>query len=256
MRFLSPIVTRAIRRIALTAFASTFAAPVLAAQTPTGSVAGTVIDADGRGIPEVEIIIVETKTSIRSDSVGKFLLASLNAGDRELRVRRLAYAPVEVTVHVEPKDTIDVTITLTVVAQTLNAVLVHEDVAHVRIMRQFEERRKRGFGHFITRREIEDRHPLLLSDMMRRVPGTLLAPAAGGRSVLRFSRALIGGSRDCPPQYWVDGVMVYGFNIDDIMPSDIEGIELYSGASVIPPEFNNPRSTVACGLVVIWTRVP
>ena len=231
-------------------------APVLAAQTPTGSVAGTVIDSDGKPIPDVEIIVVETKTSIRSDSVGKFLLASLEAGDRALRVRRLAYAPVAVTVHVEPKDTIDVTITLTVVAQTLNAVLVHEDVAHVRIMRQFEERRKQGFGHFITRREIEDRHPLLLSDMMRRIPGAMLRPAAGGRSVLRFSRALIGGTRDCPPQYWVDGVMVSGFNIDDIMPSDIEGVELYSGVSVIPPEFNNPRSTVACGLVVIWTRVP
>ena len=160
-------------------------------------------------------------------------------------------------VHVEPKDTIDVTITLTVVAQTLNAVLVHEDVAHVRIMRQFEERRKRGFGHFITRRQIEDRHPLQMSDMMRLVPGTMLRPAGpGGRSVLRFSRALIGGTRDCPPQYWVDGVMVYGFNIDDIMPSDIEGVEIYSGVSVVPPEFNNPRSTVACGLVVIWTRVP
>jgi hypothetical protein len=233
-----------------------FATPSLVAQRAPGSVAGTVIDSDGRVIPDVEVIVVDTKTSIRSDSVGKFFLAALDAGDRELRVRRLAYAPVTVIVQVEPKDTIDVTITLTVVAQKLNAVLVHEDVTHVRLMRQFEERRKRGFGHFITRREIEDRHPLLLSDMMRRVPGTMLTPAAGGRSVLRFSRALIGGTRDCPPQYWLDGVMVYGFNIDDIMPSDIEGIELYSGASVVPPEFNNPRSTVACGLVVIWTRVP
>jgi hypothetical protein len=50
--------------------------------------------------------------------------------------------------------------------------------------------------------------------------------------------------------------MVSGFNIDDMMPGDVEGIELYAGPSVVPPQFNNPRSSVNCGLVLIWTRVP
>jgi hypothetical protein len=67
---------------------------------------------------------------------------------------------------------------------------------------------------------------------------------------------MMGGGRDCPPQYWIDGVMVSGFNIDDMMPGDVEGIELYAGPSVVPPQFNNPRSSVNCGLVLIWTRVP
>ncbi len=249
-------VSRLPRGARLAACVLALAAHALGAQAPTGSIAGTVLDPDGKAIPDVEIAVAATQTSIRSDTAGKFFLANVQPGDRELRVRRLAFAPAVVMVEVAARDTSTVTITLSVVAQTLNAVVVNEDAVRIRIMRRFEERRKQGFGHFITRREIEERNPSLLSDVVRRIPGAVLSPTAGGRSVLRFGRATMGPGRDCPPQYWLDGVMVYGFNIDDIVPSDVEGIELYAGASVIPAEFNNPRSTVACGLVVIWTRVP
>jgi hypothetical protein len=229
-------------------------ARTLSSQIPTGAIEGTIIDREGKPIRDVEVSVAATPTSVRSDSLGKFLLASVQPGERELHVRRLAFAPATVKVEVESEDTVSVTITLSVIAQTLNAVLVRGDVARARLMQDFEDRRKRGFGHFITRSDIEERHPLLLSELVRRIPGAMLAPTAAGRSTLRFSRAMMG--RDCPPQYWIDGVMVTGFNIDDMMPGDVEGIELYAGPSVVPPQFNNPRSSVNCGLVLIWTRVP
>jgi len=224
----------------------------------TGSISGTVQDADGNPIPDVEISAGLLARTIRSDTAGKFLFANVPAGPLELKLRRLAFAPASVMVEVEPKDTIGVTVTLTVVAQVLNAVVVQEDAARVRLMRQFEDRRKAGFGSFITRRQIEERNPRLLSDMVRLVPGAVLSPVASsaGRSVLHFSRAVVSPARTCEPQYWIDGIMAYGFNIDDILPSDVEGVELYQGVSITPPQFNNPRSNVACGTVVIWTRVP
>jgi hypothetical protein len=240
----------------MTACALALVARALGAQIQTGAIEGTVIDREGKPIRDVEVSVVATQTSVRSDSLGKFLLASVQAGERELHVRRLAFAPATVRVEVESEDTVSVTITLSVVAQTLNAVLVRGDLVRARLMQDFEDRRKRGFGHFITRSDIEERHPLLLSELVRRVPGAVLAPTAAGRSTLRFSRSMMGGGRDCPPQYWIDGVMVSGFNIDDMMPGDVEGIELYAGPSVVPPQFNNPRSSVNCGLVLIWTRVP
>jgi hypothetical protein len=94
-----------------------------------------------------------------------------------------------------------------------------------------------------------------LSDMMRMVPGAKVIPVAGtGMSTLRFNRAQIG--RDCPPQYWVDGVKAYNLNIDDIIPSDVEGIEIYPGASTVPPQYNTREGTTICGVVLIWTRIP
>lgn len=227
----------------------------LQAQKAPGAVEGTVIDPYGKPIRDVEVTLA-TQPPIRSDSLGRFFLSPVEPGKHELRVRRLAFAPAVVMFEVESEDTVTVTITLSVVARQLSAVLVHGDIARARALWQFEDRRRRGFGHFLTRQEIEDRHPLFLSDMVRRIPGARLSPAIGGRSVLRFTRAVMGGGRDCPPQYWIDGVMAYGFNIDDMAPHDVEGVEFYSGVSVIPPEFNNPRSNAACGVVVIWTRIP
>jgi hypothetical protein len=92
--------------------------------------------------------------------------------------------------------------------------------------------------------------------MMRMIPGARLTPIRGtGYSALRFSRAQMG-NRDCPPQYWVDGVKAWNLNIDDIVPQDVEGIEVYSGASTVPPQFNTKEGTTICGVVLIWTRIP
>jgi hypothetical protein len=251
---------RGLDRLALTVVTLMFAALPLAAQVAVGAVGaieGVVRGPDGKPIADVEIATPFLPRVIRSDSVGEFLLAGLPAGPVELRFRRLAYSPAIVSIDVEPRDTISIVVTLTVVALQLNAVVVNEDAARIRIMRAFEERRKHGFGHFITREEIEKRGPRMLSDMVRRVPGTVLTPVSGGsRYVLRFSRAVTGPGRSCEPQYWVDGIFVQAFNIDDILPSDVEGVELYGGPSVAPPQFANPRANPSCGSVVIWTRVP
>ena len=125
------------------------------------------------------------------------------------------------------------------------------------MMQDFYRRKDAGGGFFITRDDIEHRNPLELSDMLRTMPGAVLVPVSGSaRAVLRFARTSMVG-RDCPPQYYVDGVMATGLNIDDLEPSDIEGIEVYSGASRIPPQFNNSRiGTSICGVVVVWTRIP
>src|ERR1044071_4266199 len=82
---------------------------------------------DGKPIPDVEISTPALEKPVRSDTAGSFLLANLPAGKNELHLRRLAFSPVSVTVEVEPRDTIEVTVTLTVVAQVMSAVVVNED---------------------------------------------------------------------------------------------------------------------------------
>jgi len=54
---------------------------------------------------------------------------------------------------------------------------------------------------------------------------------------------------------WIDGQRAPGMEIDEIPLTDIEGIELYNGASTTPAEFSQTNST-QCGTIVIWTRLP
>lgn len=224
---------------------------VAAAQVRLGAVTGTVKDDLGAPIQGVEVSVPNV-APVRTDSAGKFLLASLPPGSTDVLFRRLSFSPIALTILVPRDDTTEVDVTLTVVAQQLKGVVVQEDAKHIRQLDDFEARRKQGNGHFITRHQIEARNPMLLSDMMRSVPGALLIPD-GSRSVLRFAR---NGRMNCPPQYFIDGVQATGYNIDDMPVGDVEGVEIYAGPSVLPPEFNKFHSTVACGAVIIWTRLP
>ena len=230
-----------------------WASSTAAAQIRTGVIAGIVRDNFGRPVPNVEVTALRSTTSLRTDSIGKFMTERLPAGAIELSFRRIPFEPIVLLMHNLPDDTTDVEVTLTIVAQKLTAVVIQADPQRFRILEAFESRRRQGIGNFITRAQIEDRHPLVLSDMMRRVPGALLFTDQTGRVALRFSRV---GRNGCPPQFYVDGVQATGFTIDDMPAGDVEGIELYGGPSGLPPEYNRVSSTGNCGTVLIWTRIP
>jgi hypothetical protein len=225
----------------------------LAAQSRTGGISGVVKDSAGVPIPDVEVTAIKLAKVVRTDTAGRFLISSLPPGSADFSFRRLAYSPVVLSVLIPAGDTTDVAVTLGLTALQLTGVVVQENAAQIRILDAFETRRKQGIGHFVTRAEIERRHPLLLSDMMRLIPGAQILVGENGRAALRFARV---GRPNCPPQFFVDGVQVIGYNIDDMPPGDVEGVELYSGPAGLPPEFNRTRGTSICGTVAIWTRIP
>lgn len=227
--------------------------PRAGAQRRTGVVVGQVKDPAGAAIPDVEITAIGNAATVRSDTAGEFTLAGVPAGSVELSFRRLAFEPVHLALAVQPDDTTEVEVTLSVVAQRLKGVLVLADADRRRILEAFEARKKMGVGYFITRADIVKRNPMMLSDMVRMVPGAHLVPTNFGRIALRFART---GRNDCPPQFYVDGVPVSNFSIDEMPPGDVEGMELYPGAAGVPPEYNRVQSTVSCGTVIIWTRIP
>jgi hypothetical protein len=241
------------RTSAAAAFLSLLATSAATAQVRAGGVSGIVKDSLGQPIPNVEITDLAAAKSVRSDSAGHFLLADVPSGNVDITFRRLAYAPVVLLITIPPADTTDVEVVLGVVAQELRGMVVQEHPTLLRQLVAFETRRKRGIGHFITRTEIEDRHPLMLSDMLRTIPGAILINAENGRTSVRFARV---ARNNCPPQFFVDGIEVTGFSIDDMPPGDVEGVELYAGAAGLPPEYNRLHGTSICGTVIIWTRIP
>jgi hypothetical protein len=232
--------------------ASVVTTPV-SAQGRIGTVTGVVKDEMGKPIPSVEVGATKVPHSTRTDSVGKFALSRLPAGMVDMTFRRIGYSMFVVMIEIPDDDTTDVEVKLSGAPQNM-ATLVIQDAAPIsRRLDQFEAHRKMGSGHFITRAQILRRDPMLLSDMLRTIPGTVLIPtSATGRALLRFSRAGMG----CPPQYYVDGIMLTGYNIDDMPVSDVEAIELYSGIAGLPAEYARARGNRDCGTVAIWTRIP
>jgi hypothetical protein len=237
-----------IRTLALTAFI----APSLLSQRP-GVITGTVKDEAGARVLNVEIIVPKTGASVHTDSAGKFIIRGLAPGLFDLSVRRLSYTPMTLSLEVTAGDTTDVDVTLTTAAELLPTVQVKGKEEKKRQLDGFEQRRKQALGHFITREQIERRNPLMLSEMVRGVPGAQIIPTndAVGRMVLRFSRRI-----NCPPTYFVDGQYLPNYNIDDMSPRNVEGVELYDGFAGLPQEFAKQMGVQACGVVVIWTRIP
>lgn len=238
--------------VARAALSLVMLAPAIAAQKRPGVITGTVKDETGARVPNVEVTVPKTGATVHTDSLGRFFIPRLAPGLFDLSLRRLSYTPMTVSLEVTSGDTTDVDVTLTAAAETLPTVRVEGKEQRKRQLDGFEQRRKLGLGHFITRAQIEARNPLVLSEMVRGTPGAQLTPTnIMGRMTLRFSRRA-----DCPPSYFVDGQFLSNFNIDDVSARDVEGVELYAGFAGLPAEFAKQMGTQACGVVVIWTRIP
>lgn len=249
-----PSLRAPIRFIAIALALVVAGVPLGAQSRRPGTLVGRVLDEAGVPVANVEVAIAKIERTTRTDSAGNFMLTSVPPGQYDLAFRRVSYTPLIFMIDVTAGDTTEAEVKMTAAPQPLSAVRVEEQPERRRDLDGFENRRRLGVGHFITREEIEKRDPHLLSDIVRTIPGTMFVPAGLGRSVLRFTRAQ--KMRDCPPQYYVDGVLLTGYNLDDMPVNDVEAIELYSGLSGLPAQFAKLRSTINCGTVVIWTRIP
>src|SRR5690606_19037981 len=45
-------------------------------------------------------------------------------------------------------------------------------------------------------------------------------------------------------------------DVDNFQPGSLEGIEIYHSPATIPSELTVPRNLAACGMIVLWTRMP
>jgi hypothetical protein len=170
-------------------------------------------------------------------------------------VRRLGFAPARAPITVSAGDIDSVHVTLRAIAQPLPQITVEDahDSLSRKMLADFWTRRSRGFGRFLTRDEIADKRATQLVDVVRNVPGVRILMARG-RPDIRFRGAGMGSPRDCPPQYWLDGIPLQYGVADEFTAENIEAIELYSGPATTPPQFNTRTPT--CGTVVVWSRLP
>lgn len=219
-----------------------------------GSLAGVVRDTAGNPIADADVAIVALRQITKTEGDGSFRFRRVGVGLVEVTVRRLGFHPAGVAVEIERSATESLTVVMMMQPAQLEGVQVQErDLKRLMWIEDFYRRRVRGMGKYVTRDEIEARHASRLSDAMRDIPGVLFVRIRGGHGI-RFASS-IGNRRECVPQFFVDAVRMAGMEIDDIPPSEVEGIELYHGPSTTPLQFSQ-GSIASCGTVVIWTRAP
>ena len=216
-------------------------------------VSGTVRDTSGRPIAMVRLS--SGATHALTDSTGRFALVGLAGGSTSVIIRRLGFQPIDTTLSVRSGASDSVVFILAMLPRDLPGVTVDMDAVLRERLPDFYRHRSAGGGFYLDRRDIDTRHPQLISDVLRLLPGTRMTSDRTGRGTVRMSRSS-AGTRDCPPDIWIDGVRAEGMNVDDIGVHDVEAIEVYRGPAGLPPEFNDRLGRPACGAIVIWTRLP
>jgi hypothetical protein len=262
-----------------------------------GVSAGPAIDArvtlNWRGLRESmpgQAAVMDRTRMTQTDSTGGYAFCGLPDGVK-ITARAVVddrrSTPVDVILPEGELSVLDVVVgTATVVAESAPAKLppvVAVTGPRNRTMADFERRRRRGSGSYLTRAQIDGMHAERLTDLLRTMPGVTVSTNERGGLIVELRRAASftmqpvptattrpdssGGSssstgkvigqanlKKCPAGFLIDGMPVddAGAADIDVRPELIEAIEAYSGG-MVPIEFNTRNGQ--CGVVMIWTRL-
>jgi outer membrane receptor for monomeric catechols len=215
------------------------------------TVTGVVVEAGSRRPIADVLVLLDTARQVTTAD-GRFRFTTVAAGSRRLQISHIAYAQRQDTLAVHEGDHIELQIPIAAEAIQLAPLTV--DVRSQQLMAAgFYDRAARGIGIHITREQLQDTRATRLGDFLARIPGV-------GRTMVNGETTRIdmrGGksiSMRCDTQYFVDGAALAAgaVALDDLTPHNIEGIEIYRGASETPIQFDFGRTS--CGAIVIWTR--
>jgi hypothetical protein len=262
-------------RVALTLFAvSALVALADASAAQAQTIKGFVRDnATGQPIADASVILLDDNGRIQrgtlSEPNGFYELLVPKPGKYTLRVGAGGYdardmPPVECTA--DEILEIDITIWAPGVSGALQG---------------FNERKEKGEGVFVTREELDEFGASRFTEVMRHIPAVDVVPLPdnershtvrirGGNFrtermagvTQRAAGAVRTGDpdRDCPPVLWMDGK--WWGSIDEVhsagpdaklLPTDIQGIEIYNHPTILPEEFDTGRDSL-CGVIVVWTK--
>lgn len=206
---------------------------------------GRVRSPTGSPLAGARLLLWGSGVEVEANDRGEFAMADLPTGTHSLEARQIGYAPRTVAVNLSGRTPASVDIVLER-AEVLEPVHVFGKASPRRSLSGFLERRERGgFGRFLTREEIERVRAFRTSDVFRHMPGVSVVPTGSFGSAITMR----GG---CTPVVYVDGMKLMGGHeeLDRVLqPSDIAGVEVYTGLAGAPPQFDGN----GCGTVVIWT---
>lgn len=230
-------------------------APAVEVLRGTARLRGQIKGPSGRPVAGARVMVWGTGLETTSSEAGEFTLGALPGGTHTLEVRAVGFAPAQRPVDIVQGTPGSTDVELAMLGITLDTVrVVAQQLYTSQREADLERRMRTGLGHYFDDNDIEERHPFVVTDLLRTVPGVMVVPTAGsGETVLmRGGQGL--GNGVCRPDVWFDGARVtidQSFPLNSLVsPSDIRAIEVYAHAALVPPQF---ASFSGCGVVVIWT---
>jgi hypothetical protein len=232
----------------------------LSAQLPSARLIGRVTAPDGRPAAGVELVLVGLTVQTLSIADGTYELRDIPPGPHNLEVRLIGHRTVLMQLDFASGSAVTRDVQLEVEPIPLDPVNARAANLLTPAMQGFHDRRVRGGGYFYTRDDIKKMQARQFTDVLRRVPGATLQTVAGpfGTSyVLQLARTAGLSNRVCPVLYYMNGTPFpvgndNGIN-NYIVPDDVDGVEVYTGTSRVPAQFNSGPNNSRCGVVVIWT---
>jgi len=179
-----------------------------------------------------------------TDTDGRFAFEALPVGRYRLSVDALGYRTLSEEVKIEGASPFTLSVRLAPEAIELEGIVVASVRNPWLEERGFYRRQLRGMGTTFTADDIRDLRIHQVTDLFRMVSGVTLQGAGSPVSPFISFR---GG---CRPDVVIDGTN-FGPNVridDQVLPGDVQGIEIYRGATT-PGLF----SFNSCGAVLIWT---
>jgi hypothetical protein len=243
-----------------------------------------VFDSTKAPVEGAEVGLPELGLSTRTDAKGAFRIAGIAAGEHRVSVRRMGFGAADTRVVFQGHETVERRVVLgrAVVLETMTAYERSND----RSMLGFEENRRMGLGHFMTRAELDKFTGMKLLSALQNL--TSFKPVLGRSGAFAYptsSRApkflCLPLTRECAENhgaYWpdgpeagrgvivacyalvyLDGVLMNGskqptepFDLSTVAPEQLEAVEWYASPSQTPLQYS--RSGSQCGVLVLWTR--
>jgi hypothetical protein len=243
--------------------ASLFLPFALSAQQASASLTGRVISATGETpLGSAGISVLGSDLQVLSDRDGRFRIADVPAGEHVLEFSSLGHQTLQMPVDLASGTVLDLDVRLAVAAVEIEGVAVTGRSDLSPEMQGFHTRMGRGYGTYFTAEQIATMRARTVTDVLQRVPGAEIRSIAGpfgSSQVVQMGRAQgFAGARDCSAVYFLNGMAFpvpghIGINAF-IRADEIDGMEVYTGASRIPAQFNTGTQNSRCGVVVIWTR--
>lgn len=242
------------------------------AAAQTGSISGTVVrDSSTQGLTGASIAILERNRSVTTNYLGEFIFPGLDAGRYVLEIRAVGYTPRRDTIELAAGQRSDREYSLFKAPVRLDSVRVDASVEAPIYLRDFEARRREGFGKFLDSTQLMKARDnrSFASFLAGRFPGLSVTPKSdvGGVNYLSSGRAACSGKAfycgkptNCLIALYIDGLAAFVPNqtpgnppdLDQLRAEEFAAVEWYPSGASAPAQYNTTNSL--CGIMLLWRK--
>jgi hypothetical protein len=250
----------------------------LATPHPTRAQPATVVglvtrDSTGLGVERAEVWVSGYSQSLLTNSRGGFRIDALPAGRYAITIRRVGFKPFSDSIVVTAGQRLERQFVMTEQPYALDSVRVEAPATKYVSpnLRDFEERRKLGFGYFLSEDEFrKGENKTMTSMLVGKLPGIAATRTGGGQYLATMRKCgngpvfltCVNGYSPCYVALYVDGVLVFNPavdkdprqapDLDRMVTREYAAAEFYQGGATLPAKYNMTSSN--CGTLLLWSR--